>query len=163
MKKLGFPWALLFAALCAVAGCPVDPGRYAYVSCTVGGNPVMLADGDIPYLADEHPFAYGGISSAKSLVYVEASDENDNDHFLRFQVKGTTAGTYTGDDIQFEYAVNYAADEQYGNFDQVFTVTVSAVGEVNGFIEGTFSGTVRDDENNTLDLSEGSFRVVRVE
>lgn len=71
------------------------------------------------------------------------------------------AGTYSGDDLDVEYATDDTGDEQYDKQD--FTVTVSRLDAVDGLIEGTFFGTVHDDTLGTIAITDGSFRVVRVE
>jgi hypothetical protein len=152
---------VLAAPLILLAGCPADTGGSAYVSFAANGNPVTLVHGDIPWLVDEYVFAYGGIDGVKTLIHVEASEENNNNHYLRFYFPGTTEGTYSGAEVDVEYTTDYANDERYDNQD--FTVIVSRMGAVDGFMEGSFSGTVHDTDLGTITITNGSFRVVRVE
>jgi len=149
------------SSLAVLAGCPTDIAGLAYVSFKANGSPVTLVHGDIPWLVDEYAFAYGGIDGVKSLLHVEASEENNNDHYLRFYFPGTTPGTYSGDDLDVEYATDHAGGELYEKQD--FTVTVSRLGAVDGLIEGTFSGAVHDGTLGTITITDGRFRVVRVE
>ena len=131
------------------------------MSFTANGYPVTLVHGDIPYLMDEYTFAYGGFYSVKTSIHVEASEENNNNHFLRFYFHGTTVGSYSDADVDVEYVTDYANNDRYNNQD--FTITLSRMDAVNGFMEGTFSGTVYDSVLGTIAITDGSFRVVRVE
>ncbi len=152
---------VLTAPLLLLSGCPTGTGGSVDVSFAANGNPVTLVHGDIPYLADEYVYAYGGFDSVKTSIHVEASEEDNNNHFLRFYFHGTTAGSYSGADVDVEYVTDYANDDRYNNQD--FTITLSRMEDVNGLMEGTFSGTVYDSVLGTIAITDGSFRVVRVE
>jgi hypothetical protein len=138
-----------------------DKGLSYYVSFNADGNPVTLTWGDIPYLIDEYDFAYGGIYSPKQIIHVEASEEGNNNHYIRFYFPGTTTGTYSGNTVDVEYTTDYANNIQYSI--QNFTVTVDKIENVNGIMTGTFSGIFNNSNLGSLNITNGSFRVKRVE
>jgi len=159
MKKICFRFLILIALLSLLAGCEEGGGAY-YVSFEADGVPVTLTEGAVPG-GTTYEQATGYFS--KSSFTIWASEEGNSNHVIKLRFAGLTTGTYVdpncGCVYYTDYPDTYYASDFYLAHD--LTITVTELGEVGDVISGTFSGTLEDDADTEMIITNGEFRVLR--
>ncbi len=161
MKKICFRFMILIALLSLLTACEEESGYY-YASFEADGTPVTLTEGAVPG-GTTYEQATGYFS--KSSFYIYASEEGNSNRVIRLSFAGDTTGIYVDPDCNCIYYTDYP-DTFYEaeNFSAPdLTITVTELGEAGGVIAGTFSGTLQDSGVVTVVITNGEFRVLRVD
>jgi hypothetical protein len=155
-----FLGVVLVPLFCFAASCDSEGSSY-YIRFTLDGTAYDFTKGT----TDIEAAAFGNILTQGPWVFMggtseEVSSEEEPDNGIMILINGTTADTYsldpTDEETMFMVIVNGVGYNQESG-----SVIVTAVGEVGGAIEGTFSGTVEGAETS-VSLTDGSFRVKRI-
>ena len=84
-----------------------------------------------------------------------ATGDDEPNNFVLLIFEGIAAGTYT----TFETSGYYFIDGKVWMFSDI-TIVVTTYESVGGVIVGTFSGTVSDEQTNTMTVKNGQFNVI---
>jgi hypothetical protein len=115
---------------------------------------------------NDEPFAVQDTVQGTTYIYAGSEGVSDTlnlpDDYLLIRVFTTGTGSWhlLANILTVWYSVD---DTQYGVFvdGDTTTITITKYGEVGETIEGTFSSIVRDN-GNTIEITDGQFRVKRV-
>ena len=111
---------------------------------------------------------YYNSATNKTIINVNGNDGDLGDADFEITIPGSSTGTFTveSDGATFEGGTGTVGDvkrKQYNAAGSVFSITISEYGGVGEKIIGTFSGKVKDQNNRSVDISQGKFEVFRAE
>jgi hypothetical protein len=167
MKHIRFLLALpllMFISLFIVGGSCTDTSPQYYVTFSADGQSVTFDKGIT--VTDDEAFVVQDYAQGATYIYAGSESVSDTsnlpDNYILIRVFTTDTGTWQL--LASILTVWYYVDgTEYGAFvdGDTTTVTITKYGEVGDTIEGTFSSKVRDN-GNTIEITDGQFRVKRV-
>ena len=155
-----FLGVVLVPLFCFAASCDSEGSSY-YIRFTLDGTAYECNYG----ATDVNETAFGNVVSGEGQIIFIAGASSYGasteapDVGIMIMLNGTTTGTYEG---LSEVMIMIIADD-VGYELESGSVVLTVAGEAgSGTYEGTFSGVVLEEGENSLNLSNGSFRVQRL-
>ena len=153
-----FLGVVLVPLFCFAASC--DSESY-YITFTLDGTAYECNYG----ATDVNEVAFGNVISGEGqIIFIGGASSygastEEPDVGIRIMLNGTTTGTY----VYGSHAMIMIFADGVGYELVSGSVILTVAGEAgSGTYEGTFSGVVMDEGENSLNLSNGSFRVQRL-